>query len=52
MENKIVENIKITLDGKEITQEQLNEAKNNTAVKIVEDKNNKGVYRTLKKMHG
>ncbi len=43
-------NIKITLDGKVITLEQLEEAKSNKAIRIIEDKNKPGSYRTLKRM--
>lgn len=45
-------NAKLTLDGKEITQEQLNEAKKNVAKgkKIVEDKKTPGAYVTLTRM--
>lgn len=42
----------ILLDGKEVTVEQLEEAKKNTAVRIIEDKDNPGQYRTLTKMQG
>ena len=41
----------ITLDGKPVTVEQLNEAKSNNAIRIVEDKEKPGNFRTLKKMH-
>lgn len=37
----------ITLDGKPVTLEELNEAKKNTAVRIIEDKENPGSYKTL-----
>lgn len=43
---------KFYLDGKEVTLQELEEAKNNTAVKIVEDKNNPGHYKTLVRMQG
>ena len=39
-----------TLDGKVITLEQLEEAKANKAIRIIEDKNKPGSYRTLKRM--
>jgi hypothetical protein len=42
--------IEITLDGKAITLEQLEEAKSNKSVRIIEDKNKPGTYRTLKRM--
>ena len=38
---------KLTLDGKLVTLEELNEAKKNTAVRIIEDKENPGSYKTL-----
>lgn len=38
----------ITLDGKPVTIEQLNEAKENKSVRIVEDKDHPGQYHTLK----
>lgn len=41
----------VTLDGKTITLEQLEEAKQNKSVRIIEDKNNPGSYKTLKKMY-
>lgn len=41
------ENKQITLDGKPVTLEELNEAKKNTAVRIIEDKDNPGSYKTL-----
>lgn len=43
---------KLILDGKEVTQQQLQEAQNNPAVRIVEDKKNPGQYKTLTKMRG
>lgn len=43
---------KITLDGKEVTKEQLQEAQQNPSVRIIEDKNNKGEFRTLKRERG
>lgn len=42
----------ITLDGQVVTLEQLEEAKENKSVRIVEDKNKPGAYRTLTKMNG
>lgn len=45
-ESKVV----ITLDGKEVTLEQLEEAKSNKSVRIIEDKKNPGCYRTLTRM--
>lgn len=42
--------IEITLDGKKITLEQLEEAKTDKSVRIIEDKNQPGSYRTLKRM--
>lgn len=47
-----MDNNKIFLDGKEVTVEQLNEAKNNNAVRIVEEKGKPGVWKTLKKIKG
>lgn len=43
---------KIKLDGKEVTVQQLEEAKANQAVKIIEDKKNPGCFKTLKKIKG
>jgi len=43
---------KIYLDGKEVTIEELEEAKANPAVRIVEDKNNPGHYTILKRLKG
>lgn len=43
---------KIYLDGNEITIAQLQEAQNDPAKRIVEDKNNPGHYRTLTRMQG
>jgi hypothetical protein len=43
-ENKKV----IKLDDKEITLEQLEEAKKNQSIRIVEDTKNPGQYKTLK----
>lgn len=42
--------IEITLDGNVITLDQLEEAKKDTSVRIIEDSNHKGQYRTLKRM--
>ena len=42
--------IEITLDGKVVTLEQLEEAKSNKSVRIIEGKNKPGSYRTLKRM--
>lgn len=42
----------VVLDGKEVTQEQLQEAKSKPSVKIIEDKKNPGQYKTLKRMNG
>ena len=44
--------VQITLDGKVVTLEQLEEAKENKSVRIVEDKNKPGAYRTLTRMNG
>ena len=46
----MAEESKITLDGKEVTQQQLQEAKENQGVKIIESA--PGVYKTLKKIKG
>jgi hypothetical protein len=49
----VVENVstkKIILDGKEVTAQQLQEAKNNKSVRIVEDKKT-GEYKTLTKLN-
>ena len=43
---------KIYLDGVEVTLEQLEEARKNHSVRIVEDKNNHGHYKTLTRMNG
>ena len=45
-ESKVV----ITLDGSIVSLEQLDEARKNKAVRIIEDKNTPGCYRTLKRM--
>lgn len=42
--------IEITLDGKIVTLEQLEEAKSDKSVRIIEDKDKPGSYRTLKRM--
>lgn len=42
--------ITITLDGKPVDLEQLEEAKKDKSVRIIEDTNNPGSYRTLKRM--
>jgi hypothetical protein len=42
--------IEITLDGKVVTLEQLEEAKSDKSVRIIEDKDKPGSYRTLKRM--
>ena len=46
----MAEEAKITLDGKEVTAQQLQEAKENQATRIVEEA--PGVYKTLKKIKG
>lgn len=43
---------KIYLDGVEVTLEQLEEAKRKPSVRIVEDKDNPGHYKTLTRMNG
>ena len=43
---------KVKLDGVDITQQQLEEKKQNQAVRIVEDKNNPGTFKTLKHLRG
>lgn len=43
---------KIYLNGKEITIEELEEAKSNPAIRIVEDKDNPGHYKTLERIRG
>lgn len=43
---------KIYLDGVEVTLEQIEEAKKNPSIRIVEDKNNPGHYKTLTRMNG
>lgn len=43
---------KLYLDGQEVTAQQLQEAQNNPAKRIVEDKDNPGHYRTLTRMQG
>lgn len=40
----------VTLDGTPVTQQQLNEARANPNVRIVED--SPGVFRTLKRLQG
>lgn len=52
MENKEDENKKIFLDEKEITIDQLQEARRDPAKRIVEDNGNPGHYRTLTRMQG
>lgn len=42
--------IEITLDGKVVTLEQLEEAKSDKSVRIIEDKDKPGSYRTLKRI--
>jgi|GEM_PF-4589779 len=41
----------VKLDGTEITSEQLKEAEKNKSVRIIEDKNSKGEFRTLHKFN-
>lgn len=43
---------KILLDGQEVTEQQLQEAKENQGTRIVEDKKTPGAYKTLTKMRG
>lgn len=42
--------IQITLDGQPVTLSQLEEAKKNSAVRIIEDKSKPGAYKTLTRM--
>lgn len=47
-ENKETNNV--TLDGKQVSQQELSEAQNNPSVRIIEDGANN--YKTLHKMQG
>jgi hypothetical protein len=42
----------VVLDNKPITANEFEEAKQNQAVRIIEDKNSPGHYKTLQKLHG
>jgi|LAHS01.1.fsa_nt_gb hypothetical protein len=42
----------VTLDGNAVTAAQLNEERNKESVRIIEDKNNPGAFRTLHKING
>ena len=46
------EQVKVILDGKEITIEQLKEAQSKASVKIVECKDAPGTYKTLTRLNG
>lgn len=51
-ENPQSNNSGMTLNGQACTESQLQEARDNPNVRVAEDKNNPGAYRTLGRIQG